>query len=68
MMGTKLNAQVAIKNLQNMPVHAKSLPPTGARGRKIWNWNMIMMIRTGPACNCKARDHTRAGARGPKAA
>jgi hypothetical protein len=29
MMGTKLNAQVAIKNLQNM--HAKSLPPTGAR-------------------------------------
>jgi hypothetical protein len=64
MMGTKLNAQVAIKNLQNM--HAKSLPPTGARGRKIWNWNMIMMIRTGPAC--KARDHTRAGARGPKAA
>ncbi len=31
--GTKLNAQVIIKNLQN--VHAKSLPPTGtgARGR-----------------------------------
>ncbi len=31
MIGTKLNAQVTIKNLQNM--HAKSLPPTGARGR-----------------------------------
>jgi hypothetical protein len=31
MMGTKLNAQVIIKNLQNM--HAKSLPPTGARAR-----------------------------------
>jgi hypothetical protein len=30
MIGTKLNAQV-IKNLQNL--HAKSLPPTGARGR-----------------------------------
>ncbi len=33
--GTKLNAQVTrpgpIKNIQNM--HAKSLPPTGARGR-----------------------------------
>jgi hypothetical protein len=31
MLGTKLNAQVIIKNLQNM--HAKSLPPTGARAR-----------------------------------
>ena len=31
MMGTKLNAQVIIKNLQNM--HAKSLLPTGARAR-----------------------------------
>ncbi len=33
MIGTKLNAHhdVIIKNLQNM--HAKSLPPTGARGR-----------------------------------
>ena len=31
MMATKLNAQVAIKNLQNM--HEKSLPPTGARRR-----------------------------------
>ena len=31
MIGTKLNAQVIIKNLQNM--HAKSLPPTGARAR-----------------------------------
>ena len=31
MMGTKLNAQIIIKNLQNM--HDKSLPPTGARRR-----------------------------------
>ena len=31
MIGTKLNAQVIIKNLQNM--HAKSLPPTGVRAR-----------------------------------
>ncbi len=31
MIGTKLNAQVTIKNIQNM--HAKSPPPTGARGR-----------------------------------
>jgi hypothetical protein len=33
MIGTKLrlNAQVIIKNLENM--HAKSLPPTGERGR-----------------------------------
>jgi hypothetical protein len=31
MLGTKLNARVIIKNLQNM--HAKSLPPTGARAR-----------------------------------
>ena len=31
MIGTKLNAQVIIKNLQNM--HAKALPPTGARAR-----------------------------------
>ncbi len=30
-MGIKLNAQVIIKNLQNM--HEKSLPPTGARKR-----------------------------------
>ena len=29
MMGTKLNAQVIIKNLRNL--HEKSLPPTGAR-------------------------------------
>ncbi len=33
MIGTKLNAQVIIKNLQNM--HSKSLPPTGARGRNL---------------------------------
>ena len=31
MMGTKLNAQVSIKNLQSM--HEKSLPHTGARRR-----------------------------------
>ncbi len=31
MIGTKLIAQITIKNLQNM--HARSLPPTGARGR-----------------------------------
>ena len=31
MRGIKLNAQVIIKNLQNM--HEKSLPPTGARKR-----------------------------------
>ena len=31
MIGTKLNAQVIIKNLQNM--QEKSLPPTGARKR-----------------------------------
>jgi hypothetical protein len=31
MMATKLNAQVIIKNLQNM--HEKPLPPTGARRR-----------------------------------
>jgi hypothetical protein len=31
MMGTKLNAQVIIENLQNM--HEKSLPPTGAQKR-----------------------------------
>ena len=33
MMGTKLNAQVIIKNLQNMHAKSRSLPPTGARGR-----------------------------------
>ncbi len=32
MMATKLNAQVIIKNLQNM--HEKSLPPTGAAARR----------------------------------
>ena len=31
MMAIKLNAQVIIKNIQNM--HQKSLPPTGARRR-----------------------------------
>ncbi len=46
MIGTKLNAQVIIKNLQNM--HAKSL----REGE--WSWN----IRTWPAC--KAGHHTRA--------
>ncbi len=53
MMATKLNAQVIIKNLQNM--HEKSLPPTAARGRgEGWSWS----IRTGPVC--KAGDHARA--------
>jgi hypothetical protein len=34
MMAIKLNAQVIIKNLQNVPRHEKSLPaPTGARRR-----------------------------------
>ncbi len=32
MIGTKLNAQVIIKNLQNM--HAKSLPPVDGSARK----------------------------------
>jgi hypothetical protein len=31
MMGINLNAQVIIKNLQNLNTHEKSLPPTGAR-------------------------------------
>ncbi len=31
MMGIKLNAQVAMKNLQNM--HEEPLPPTGAQRR-----------------------------------
>ncbi len=53
MIGTKLNARVIIKNLQNM--HAKSLPPTGAEREGEWNY---IHIRTGPAC--KAGDHTRA--------
>ena len=48
--GTKLNAQVIIKNLQNM--HAKSLPPTGARAR------LELEYQDWPAC--KAGDHTRA--------
>ena len=44
MMATKLNAQVIIKNLQNM--HEKSLP-AHPRGRgEGWNWS----IRTGPVC------------------
>ena len=56
--GTKLNAQVTIKNLQNM--HAKSLRHFRPQEREgEWSWN----IRTGPAC--KAGDHTRAD---PKAA
>ncbi len=46
---TKLNAQVTIKNLQNM--HEKSLPPTGARGR------MELEYQDWPGC--KAGDHTR---------
>ena len=33
MLGTKLNAQVIIKNLPGQNMHARSLPPTGARAR-----------------------------------
>jgi hypothetical protein len=33
MLGTKPNAQVIIKNLQNMHEKPQSLPPTGARRR-----------------------------------
>ncbi len=50
MMATKLNAQVIIKNFQNM--HQKSSHPRG-RGEG-WKWR----IRTGPAC--KVGDHARA--------
>ncbi len=35
MIGTKLNAQVTIKSLQDMHAKSRSLPPTGARGRII---------------------------------
>ena len=49
-MATKLNAQVIIKNLQNM--HEKSLPPTGARRR------MELEYQDWPVC--KAGDHARA--------
>jgi hypothetical protein len=54
-MGIKLNAQVIImmiKNLQNMlsvPVHGKSLPPTGARRRMELEY---------PACKAGDRHHT----------
>jgi hypothetical protein len=34
MMATKLNAQVIIKNLQNMHRDEKSLPPTGTGARR----------------------------------
>ncbi len=53
MIGTKLNAQVIIKNLQNM--HARSLPPTGARARLELEYQDLPQW---PAC--KAGDHTRA--------
>jgi hypothetical protein len=53
MIGTKLNlnAQVIIKNLQNM--HAKSLPPTGAprRGRmeqEYQDWARLQLEGRGP--------------------
>ena len=52
MMATKLNAQVIIKNLQNM--HEKSPRP---REREK-GWNLNWSTRTGPAC--KAGDHARA--------
>ncbi len=48
MIGTKLNAQVIIKNLHWQNMHAKSLPPTGARGEGEWTRS------------CKAVGHTRA--------
>jgi hypothetical protein len=53
MMGTKLNAQVIIKNLQNM--HEKSLPPTGARRRMELEYQDWVRLR-------KAGDLTRADA------
>ncbi len=37
MLGTKLNAQVSIKNLQNM--HAKSLPPTAGPRERERGWS-----------------------------
>ena len=49
MIGTKLNAQVIIKNPQNM--HAKSLPPTGARGRmgqEYQDWARLKLEGRGP--------------------
>jgi hypothetical protein len=33
MIGTKLNAQVIIRSVQDMHAKSRSLPPTGARGR-----------------------------------
>ena len=54
MIGTKLNAQVIIKNLQNM--HAKSLPPTEGSARE----NGAGISGLGPpALSGKAGDHTR---------
>ncbi len=50
MMATKLNAQVIIKNLQNM--HEKSLPPTGARRR--------MELEYQDWARLQGRDHARA--------
>jgi hypothetical protein len=57
MMAIKLNAQVIIKNLQNM--HEKSLPPTGTGARRrmelaYQDWARLQ------ARACKAGDHRRA--------
>ena len=55
MLGTKLNAQVIIKNLQNM--HAKSLgtgrpgPPTGARGKMELEYHWQDWARLHCQCN-----------------
>jgi hypothetical protein len=73
MMGTtsKLNAQVIIKNLQNMQSHAREASPAHPWEREGgWNWRgtqpqrrpaAAASIRTVPAC--KAGDHTRADPR-----
>jgi hypothetical protein len=61
MMGIKLNAQVIIRNLQNMP--EKSLPPTGARKTRRMEqepeYEDWASARRRAACN--AREHTEAG-------
>ncbi len=62
MMATKLNAQVIIKNLQNM--HEKSLPPTGARRRMelaYQDWARLQWIIIHPQ-TARQSTHVRAGA------
>ena len=51
MMGIKLNAQVTIKNLQNM--HRSHFRPREREGG--WSWS----IRTGPACKARGTTHRR---------